>query len=135
MNAAMFCVRLADRVLPLRFACHVERDEIGAYAFCDLRLILRQIGDDDFGALFDHHGSRQTVRRVVRAERSDMFRVRMSSLEPWLTKLDQEWNAGCHNGAELWRRLKAAGLRQSACRDGMDNAAPAGGSCPKLRPA
>lgn len=55
--------------------------------------------------------SRQTVRRVVRGQRNDVFRVRMSSLDPWLAKLDQEWNAGCHNGAELWRRLKAAGFR------------------------
>jgi transposase len=55
--------------------------------------------------------SRQTVRRVIRGERNDVFRVRISSLEPWLTKLDQEWSAGCHNGAELWRRLKTAGFR------------------------
>jgi transposase len=54
---------------------------------------------------------RQTVRRVVRGERNDVFPVRMSSLEPWLTKLDQEWNVGCHNGAELWRRLKPADFR------------------------
>jgi DNA invertase Pin-like site-specific DNA recombinase len=33
--------------------------------------------------------SRQTVRRVIRGERNDVFRVRMSSLEPWLIKLDQ----------------------------------------------
>jgi transposase len=54
--------------------------------------------------------SRQTVRRVVRGQREDVFRVRMSSLEPWLARLDQEWVAGCRNGAELWRRLRNAGF-------------------------
>lgn len=55
--------------------------------------------------------SRQVVRRIVRGERSDVFRVRISSLEPWLVRLDEEWTAGCRNGAELWRRLKLAGFR------------------------
>ena len=54
--------------------------------------------------------SRQAVRRVVRGQSNDVFRVRMSSLEPWLAGLDEEWRAGCRNGAELWRRLKATGF-------------------------
>jgi transposase len=58
--------------------------------------------------------SRQVVRRVVRGERNDMFRVRMSSLEPWLARLDEEWTSGCRNGAELWRRLKTAGFKGSS---------------------
>src|SRR5206468_1465730 len=58
--------------------------------------------------------SRQVVRRIVRGERNDVFRVRMSSLEPWLTRLDDEWTAGCRNGAELWRRLKTAGFKGSS---------------------
>ena len=53
---------------------------------------------------------RQTVRRILRGERDDVFRVRMSSLEPWLVQLDEAWSAGCHNGAELWRRLRPAGF-------------------------
>ena len=57
--------------------------------------------------------SRQVVRRIVRGERNDVFRVRMSSLEPWLDRLDREWTAGCRNGAELWRRLRAAGFKGS----------------------
>jgi transposase len=57
--------------------------------------------------------SRQVVRRIVRGERSEVFRVRISSLAPWLARLDQEWLAGCRNGAELWRRLKAAGFKGS----------------------
>jgi transposase len=55
--------------------------------------------------------SRQVVRQVVRGEKNDVFRVRTSSLEPWLARLDEEWIAGCHNGAELWRRLKMVGFK------------------------
>ena len=54
--------------------------------------------------------SRQTVRRILRGERDDAFRVRMSSLEPWLVQLDEAWSGGCRNGAELWRRLRLAGF-------------------------
>jgi transposase len=54
--------------------------------------------------------SRQTIRQVVGGARTDAFRVRMSFLEPYLAKLDADWSAGCRNGADLWRRLKAAGF-------------------------
>lgn len=54
--------------------------------------------------------SRQTVRRILRGERDDVFRVRASSLEPWLVQLDEAWSGGCRNGAELWRRLRLAGF-------------------------
>ena len=57
--------------------------------------------------------SRQVVRRIVRGEREDIFRIRQSSLEPWLPRLDAEWTAGCRNGAELWRRLRTAGFHGS----------------------
>jgi transposase len=57
--------------------------------------------------------SRKTVRQVLRGERSDVFRCRTSSLEPWLDQLDREWTTGCRNGAELWRRLQAQGFRGS----------------------
>lgn len=56
--------------------------------------------------------SRGLVRRVLRGQRSDVFRVRESSLElhlPWLD--DAQWSAGRRNGAELWRRLKGQGFR------------------------
>jgi len=36
-----------------------------------------------------------------------------SHLEAHLPVLDEMWNAGCRNGAELWRRLKAKGFRGS----------------------
>ena len=53
--------------------------------------------------------SRKVVRDVVRGGRTDIFRVRTSSLEPFLTRLDAEWTAGCRNGAELFRRLRSTG--------------------------
>lgn len=66
--------------------------------------------------------SRQVVRRIVRDEREDVLPIRQSSLEPWLPRLDAEWAAGCRNGAELWRRLRAAGFHgPPAGRDGVDN--------------
>ena len=55
--------------------------------------------------------SRKLVRQVIRGERTDIFRVRQSSIEAYLPLLDDLWNAGCRNGAELWRRLKAKGFR------------------------
>ena len=53
--------------------------------------------------------SRKLVRQVLRGEREDIFRIRESSLTSWLPRLEQEWNGGCRNGAELWRRLRADG--------------------------
>ncbi|GLK63741.1 hypothetical protein GCM10017635_12120 [Paracoccus kondratievae] len=55
--------------------------------------------------------SRKLVRQILRGEREDVFRIRESSLTPWLPRLEQEWNGGCRNGAELWRRLRADGFR------------------------
>ncbi len=57
--------------------------------------------------------SRKLVRCVLRGERTDVFRVRQSSLEPYLPFLDEQWTSGCRNGAELWRRLRARGFRGS----------------------
>jgi transposase len=57
--------------------------------------------------------SRGLVRRVLRGQRSDVFRVRESSLELYLPWLDAQWSAGRRNGAELWRRLKTQGYRGS----------------------
>jgi len=54
--------------------------------------------------------SRQVVRRILRGERNDVFRIRASSLEAWLPQLDEAWTSGCRNGAELWRRLRRAGF-------------------------
>jgi transposase len=50
----------------------------------------------------------------VRGERSDVFRVRQSSLEPHLSWLDAQWADGCCNAAKLWRCLQSEGFRGSA---------------------
>jgi transposase len=57
--------------------------------------------------------SRKLVRAVVRGERTDVFRVRQSSLEPHLPWLDAQWDAGARNATALWRRLTAQGFRGS----------------------
>lgn len=57
--------------------------------------------------------SRQTIRRIVRGQRHDIFRTRQSSLDPWLVQLEAEWTGGCHVGAELWRKLRGSGFAGS----------------------
>jgi transposase len=57
--------------------------------------------------------SRGLVRKVLRGQRSDVFRVRESSLELYLQWLDEQWAAGQHNGSALWRRLRQHGFRGS----------------------
>ena len=57
--------------------------------------------------------SRKLVRNVLRGLTSDVFRMRQSSLEAYLPRLDAEWTAGCCNGAELWRRLRTSGFTGS----------------------
>lgn len=55
--------------------------------------------------------SRKLVRSVLRGEDGDVFRCRANMLQPHLGRLAIEWAAGCRNGTELWRRLRAAGFR------------------------
>lgn len=55
--------------------------------------------------------SRGLVRKVLRGQRSDIFRLRESSLEVHLPWLDAQWGAGQRNGAQLWRHLKQQGFR------------------------
>jgi transposase len=57
--------------------------------------------------------SRGLVRQVVRGARADIFRSRMSSLDPFLTQLETAWAGGSHNGAALWRGMKAKGFTGS----------------------
>lgn len=57
--------------------------------------------------------SRGLVRRVLRGQRSDVFRLRESSLEHHLPWLDAQWAAGRRNGADLWRCLRGQGFRGS----------------------
>ena len=55
--------------------------------------------------------SRGLIRKILRGQRSDIFRTRRSSLEPYLPWLDEQWAAGCRNGAALWRALRLRGFR------------------------
>jgi transposase len=55
--------------------------------------------------------SRGLARKVLRGQRSDVFRVRESSLEIHLPWLDAQWAVGRRNGAKLWRQLKQQGFR------------------------
>ena len=58
--------------------------------------------------------SRKLVRQVTRGERTDVFRTRQCSIDAQLPFLEAQWTSGCHNGAELWRRLKVQGFRGSS---------------------
>ena len=51
------------------------------------------------------------MRGVLRGGDGDVFRSRQNVLEPYVTKLRAEWDAGCRNGAELWRRMGVVGIR------------------------
>jgi transposase len=87
--------------------------------------------------------NRGTVRRVIDGRRGDVFRPRQSSLAPYTGMLNRHWQDGCHNGAELWRRLRAAGFEGSlrvvtewATRRRHEEAASAAGvsrKCPSSR--
>jgi transposase len=58
--------------------------------------------------------SRGMLRQLVRDGRTDVFRSRTCSLEPFLKQLDADWLTGCHNGAALWRRVKVTGFAGAA---------------------
>ena len=55
--------------------------------------------------------SRKLVRSVLRGGDGDVFRCRIRMLEPHTPMLRAEWEAGCRNGTELWRRLCDNGFR------------------------
>ena len=57
--------------------------------------------------------ARQTVRRIARGGGLEVFRSRVSILEPYAETLDALWTGGCRNGAELWRRLRIRGFQGS----------------------
>lgn len=57
--------------------------------------------------------SRGLIRAIVRGERTDVFCVRQSSLEPYLPWLDGRWDEGCRNATALWRELRSRGFSGS----------------------
>jgi transposase len=92
----------------IQYEGYLRREEVNAAILAlakegvPIKQIARQTGH-----------SRGLVRLVVRGERNDVSRSRQSSLDPHLPWLDEQWAAGCRNGAELWRRLMARGFRGS----------------------
>jgi transposase len=56
--------------------------------------------------------SRKTVRRWIRAEDFPERKrnLRHSSVEAHREYLEQRWQQGCHNAAELWRELQTRGF-------------------------
>ncbi len=58
-------------------------------------------------------GNQHLVRKILRGQRSDVFRTRPSSLEPYLPWLDAQWDSGRKNGLALWRALRERGFRGS----------------------
>ena len=92
----------------LQYEGYLRREEINAAVLAlwqggvPIKQIVKRTG---------HH--RQTVRRIVRGERSDVFRPRQSSLEAHLPWLDAQWDAGAHNASALWRTMRRKGFRGS----------------------
>jgi transposase len=92
----------------LQYEGYLRREETNATMLAlsksgtSIKQIVRQTGH-----------ARKLVRQVISGERHDVFRTRQSSLDQHLPWLDDQWAAGCRNGAELWRRLRARGFRGS----------------------
>lgn len=97
---------LLTRAERLQYEGYLRREDINAAI---LALARQGIPIKDIVRRTGH--SRNFVRQVIRGEKTDVFRIRQSSLEAYLPLLDELWSSGCCNGAELWRRLKAKGFR------------------------
>jgi len=99
---------LLTRAERLQYEGYLRREEAAAAVLkladegVPIKQIARQLGC-----------SRKLVRRAVRGETGDVFRTRESSLDTHLLFLNAQWESGCRNGAELWRRLQAIGFRGS----------------------
>ena len=108
IGATIIDPKLLTAAERLQYEGYLRREETNAAILAlakdgvPLKQIARQTGH-----------SRGMVRQVVRGERSDVFRLRQSSLELYLPWLDEQWVAGCRNGAELWRLLRARGFNGS----------------------
>lgn len=90
----------------LQYEGYLRREEANAVI---LDLAKKQLAIKDIVRRTGH--SRKLVRSVLRGQRTDVFRVRQSSLELHLQWLDGQWAAGQRNATELWRQLKNQGFR------------------------
>jgi transposase len=93
----------------LQYEGYLRREEINAAVLAlskegvSIKQIVRRTGH-----------SRGFVRQIIRGHSTDVFRVRLSTLDAHLPWLDAQWAEGCRKGAELWRRMKARGFQGSA---------------------
>ena len=93
----------------LQYEGYLRREEINAAVMAhskdgvSIKQIVRRTGY-----------SRGLVRQIIRGHRTDVFRVRLSTLDAYLPWLDAQWADGHRKGAELWRRVKARGYLGSA---------------------
>jgi transposase len=99
---------LLSRVEKLQYERYLRREETNTVI---MRLAGERIPIREIVRRTGH--SRKLVRQIIRGERTDIFRVRQSSLDGYSAFLEEQWNSGCHNGAELWRRLKVRGFKGS----------------------
>lgn len=105
IGAAVVSPSLLTAAERLQYEGHLRREETNAAVLAlwkegvPIKQIVRCTG---------HH--RQTVRRIVRGERSDVFRPRQSSLEAHLPWLDAQWDAGVRNASALWRSMRRSGF-------------------------
>jgi transposase len=90
----------------LQYEGYVRREETNAsiLALSEQRVAIKEI-------VRRTGYSRGLIRKILRGQRSDIFRTRGSSLEPYLPWLDAQWAAGRRNGAALWRALLQQGFR------------------------
>jgi transposase len=108
LGAAFVDPALLTAAERLQYEGYLRREEINAAIAAQaargatIKEIVRETGH-----------SRGLVRKVLRGQRSDIFRTRESSLEPYLPWLETQWTVGNRNGADLWRRLRASGFRGS----------------------
>ncbi|MET4037151.1 transposase [Bradyrhizobium sp. RT4a] len=108
IGATTIDLKLLTAAERIQYEGYLRREETNAAILAlstngiPIKQIVRQTGH-----------SRKLVRQLIRGERTDVFRIRQSSLDQHFPWLDDQWASGCRNGAELWRRLKARGFRGS----------------------
>ncbi len=108
LGAAAVAPRLLTAAEKLQYEGYLHREDVNAAV-----LTLHKAGQSIKEIVRCTSHSRGTVRRVLRGQRSDVFRTRESSLKAHLPWLDARWDGGARNGAALWRERRELGFRGS----------------------